>query len=302
MALQKEIWINSIVEGLFADNTFANKSIDHSGFVDGKTVHIPGAGAAPSVTKTRATALANLTGLAGRTDTDLSYNISIYYAGPILIEKPEQVELSYNKRESVLKSLKTALADAVHVDLLNGWVPDSGATVIATSGANTPAHAPSATGNRKAVTKADVRRLRTVFDKWNIPQTGRYLLLDAEMYGQLLGDLTDTEAAAFLSTASATTGIVGKLYGFDVFLRSVVLATTAAGAKKTGSAAATDSAAGLAWSSESVSRALGSTQLNENNDDALGFGDILSATVRAGGSYVRGDKTGVALLYQATPA
>ncbi|MEG1998488.1 MAG: hypothetical protein RR015_00550, partial [Bacteroidales bacterium] len=91
MALQKEIWINSIVEGLLTDNSFASRSINHSAFVNGKTVHIPGAGAPPSVTKTRASALANLTGLAGRTDTDLTYNMETYFAGPVLIENPETV-------------------------------------------------------------------------------------------------------------------------------------------------------------------------------------------------------------------
>ena len=300
MALQKEIWINSIVEGLFADNTFASRAINHSAFVNGKTVHIPGAGAAPSVTKTRASALANLTGLTGRTDTDLTYNIDTYFAGPVLIENPESVELSYDKRNSVLKSLKTALADKLYADLIDKWVPATGATLVATTGSSVAATAPSATGNRKAMTKDDVRNLRTQFDKWNIPQTGRCLMLDADMYGQLLGSLTDSEANAFLATANAQTGVIGKLFGFDIYLRSNVLVTTAAGAKKTGAAAATDCAAGIAWSDECVSVALGSTDINENSKDAIAFGDILSATVRAGGNYVRNDKTGVVVIYQAT--
>lgn len=299
MALQKEIWINSIVEGLFADNTFASRSVNHSAFVNGKTVHIPGAGSAPSVTKTRATALANLTALAGRTDTDLTYDIATYFGGPVLIENPESVELSYDKRSSVLRSLKTALADNVYADLIKAWVPVSG-TVIATTGESVAATAPSATGNRKSVTKADIRALRTQFDKWDIPQTGRCLMLDADMYGQLLGDLTESQANAFLACADAKTGVVGKLYGFDVYLRSSVLVTTAAGAKKTGSAAATDCAAGIAWSSDCVSIALGTTEINENSDDAIAFGDVLSATVRAGGSYTRNDKKGVIVLYQGT--
>lgn len=302
MALQKEIWINSIVEGLFADNTFASRSVDHSSFVNGKTVHVPGAGAAPSVTKTRATALANLTGLTGRTDTDLTYDVATYFAGPVLIENPESVELSYNKRESVLRGLKTALQDNVYNDLINAWVPASGFTTVATSGANVAATAPSATGNRKALTKADVRAIQTQFNKWDIPQTGRCLLLDADMYGQLLADLTDSQTNAFLACADAKAGVVGKLYGFDVYLRSSVMVTTAAGAKKTGAAAATDCVAGLAWCSDCVSRALGNTEINENSNDAIAFGDILSATVRAGGSYMRNDKKGVIVLYQATPS
>ena len=34
MALQVEIWVKSIIEGLFANNTFAARSVDHSEFVN----------------------------------------------------------------------------------------------------------------------------------------------------------------------------------------------------------------------------------------------------------------------------
>ena len=44
MALQVEIWVKSIIEGLFANNTFAARSVDHSEFVNEKTVHVPNAG------------------------------------------------------------------------------------------------------------------------------------------------------------------------------------------------------------------------------------------------------------------
>ena len=50
MALQKEIWLNSIVEGLFADNSFLSKSFSADAFVyAGKSVHIPNAGGNPKV-------------------------------------------------------------------------------------------------------------------------------------------------------------------------------------------------------------------------------------------------------------
>lgn len=61
MALQVEIWVKSIIEGLFANNTFAARSIDHSEFVNEKTVHVPNAGAAPNVEKNRTVFPANVT-------------------------------------------------------------------------------------------------------------------------------------------------------------------------------------------------------------------------------------------------
>jgi hypothetical protein len=300
MALQKEIWINSIIEGLFADNSFAARSVDHSGFVNNITVHVPNAGSPPAVVKGRSTFPATVT---SRDDVDLTYNIEEYTTDPIRISNAEDVELSYNKRESVLTGTKQALTDAVYGDLIYKWIP-TGGTILATSGAKVTAHIPTATGNRFALIKSDILNLRTQFDQWDIPQEGRVLLIDAVMYGQLLDSLTDTEAAAFLASASAQTGAIGKIYGFDVLLRSRVAKTTAAGVSKlwTATGAATDSAAGIAWHPGSVSRALGTTELFEDPNDPLYYGYILSALVRAGGNFIRSDKKGIVLLYQATPS
>jgi hypothetical protein len=300
MALQKEIWINSIVEGLFAENSFAARSVDHSGFVNNITVHVPNAGAAPGVVKGRAAFPA---AVSSRTDVDLTYGIEEYTTDPVRISKAEEVELSYNKRESVLGGVKQALADVVYGDLIYRWIPASG-TIVATSGESTAAHIEGATGSRLSLTKGDVLKLATQFDRWNVPQTGRVLLVDAVMYNQLLGNLSETEAAAFLASVNAQTGVIGKLYGFDILMRSTVAKSTAAGVSKlwTATKAATDSAAAIAWHPTTVSRALGQTELFESENDPLYYGYILSALVRTGGQYIRSDKKGVVLLYQGTPA
>src|SRR5690554_6407975 len=46
MAVEREIWISSIVEGLFADDSFLSQPSNADEFVvQGKKVHIPNAGA-----------------------------------------------------------------------------------------------------------------------------------------------------------------------------------------------------------------------------------------------------------------
>lgn len=297
MALQKQIWLNSIVEPLFANNTFAVRSIDHSPFVTDKTVHVPNAGSAPSVVKNRSSFPASA---AQRTDYDLTYDINEYSTDPVHIRNAEQVELSYNKRESVLKQMKAALADNVHIDLALSWVPSNYAKV-GTSGAATPSHLASTTGNRQAMTKADVLAVKNLFDLDDVPQGGRCMLLDAVMYNQLLSSLSESEAAAFNASVDAQRGTVGKLYGFDFYMRSTVFRVVAAGTSMASSTAATNSAAGLAWQEDCVSRALGNHELFENEKDALFYGDVMSALVRAGGKYIRNDKKGVAVIYQVTP-
>ena len=103
---------------------------------------------------------------------------------------------------------------------------------------------------------------------------------------------------AFLASASAQTGLIGKLYGFDIYERSTVLVTTSAGALKTGAAAATDCVAGLAWSDRTVCRAIGNINVFDIAGDAGEFGDVLSVDVAAGGSFVRKDGKGIVILYQ----
>lgn len=297
MALQKQIWLNSIVELLFANNTFAARSVNHSAFVTNKTVHVPNAGSAPNVVKNRSV----FPGTASqRTDYDLTYDINEYSTDPIHLQYSEEVELSYNKRESILKQMKSALADSVHTDLVASWVP-SGYAKVGTSGAAAPAHTPSSTGNRQAMTKADVLAVKNIFDLDDIPQTGRCMLLDAVMYNQLMASLSDSEAASFNASVNAQRGILGNLYGFDFYMRSTVLRVNAAGTTLNPTAAATTSAAGIAWQEDCVSRAEGEHKIYDDSDNPLYYGDVMSALVRAGGHYVRNDKKGVAVIYQTTP-
>jgi hypothetical protein len=302
MALETQVWLREIGENLFADNTFAVQSVDHSAFVRNKTIHVPNAGGPPPVSKTKPFASgANWTQPDKRTDTDLNYDIEVYYVGPTAVDELDKVELSYDKRQSVLLNINKALQEEVHMDLIYRWIPTGGAS-LATTGTAVASHIDAGTGNRKSLSKDDMRLLRLQFDRWDAPQDGRCVLLDADMYSQLLKDLTETEANAFLSTANASTGLLGKLYGFSLYMRSRVAKATAAGVAKlwTATGAATDSAAALAWSRYMVSRAKGTVKLYDNEGSAMAFADLLSAEVRAGGKYMRTDKKGVALLYQGT--
>lgn len=298
MSLSKEIWIDAIVGNLFADNTFMGRSVDHSAFVNNLTVHVPNAGAAPTVVKGRS----EFPGTIGqRTDTDLNYQIGEFTTDPLRISNAESVELSYNKRESLVSASRAALQESVAEDLIKAWVP-SGYEKVMTTGDAVTAHLASETGSRKAVTKADILSVKKLFDKNNIPQEGRCFLMDYEMYNQLLSALTESQANAFLSSADAQRGIVGKLYGFDFYLRSSVLRTNAAGTAITSGTTATDGAGALAWQSGCVSRAIGETELFESEKNPAYYGDIISALVRAGGKNVRTDKKGVVVLAQDTAA
>jgi hypothetical protein len=301
MAIQKEIWMNSIVEGLFADNSFLSKAFNADMFViAGRTVHIPNAGAPSKVVKNRTEKPASVK---TRTDSVLSFDLDEFTTDPIHIPHADTVELSYNKRESVLRQDKAELQDAVGNGFLFSWSPTSGGS-IATTGAAATAHTPAATGNRKKFTRADVLAAYTKFNADDVPQTERYLLLDAIMYSQLLEDLTEKESQAFHAGVDTANGIVGKLLTFNVMLRSKALRYTGAGAAKewTAAGAATDNAAALAWHVNSVCRALGEVVPYESMGDPTWYGDIYSFLVRAGGRPMRKDVKGLLAIIQATAA
>lgn len=297
MAIQREIWIGSIVEGLFADNSFLSKAFNADEFVNmGKTVHIPNAGAPSKTKKNRTSFPADVN---TRADVDLSFNLDEFTTDPIRIPHADTVELSYNKRESVLRQDKATLQESVAKSMIYSWLPEK-KYCIETTGTAVDAHSPNAAGKRKALCRADVVKLMTKFNADNIPQEGRYLLLDAYMYDQLLADLTSVQNQAFLASADAQRGILGKLFSFNVMMRSEVAVYGDGIVKKTEDAAgaATDLAAGLAWHENSVCRALGEVNAFEKEKDPTYYGDIYSFLVRAGGHPMREDVKGLIALVQ----
>ncbi len=302
MAIQVEIWQADIVANLFKDNTFLNYVFNADQYVlAGKVVHVPQTGVSPKVVKNRTNLPATVT---RRSDTEVTYVLDEYTSDPVHIPDADTVELSYDKRQSVLTDSREAINETVADEILTKWVPTQAKNILQTSGDAVPASAPSATGTRKSVTLKDISNIQALMNSQKVPKADRYAMLPSYMYQQLVEQMTEAQFAAFSRAVDEKEGIVGKLYGFTFFERATVLVLDEAGAVKATDdpGAATDNEAALFWQKNSLERALGEVKFFENIGDATYYGDIYSALVRMGGRVRRADERGVAMLVQAPTA
>lgn len=304
MAIQKEVWQADIKEKLFPDDSFVAQSDDESVFADNKTVHLAIAGANPNTVRNRTVVPALVT---RRTDADNSYDLDEFTSDPTLIRDIEEVEVNYNKRQSVLGSHTKKLNLDVANWMQYHWAPTLAANMIRTTGSARAAigDAFGATGNRKKLALAEIFKLSVLFDDMDLPADGRQLLLPAAMYN----DLVEANWATLLQlqaegSAILKDGSLMSLHGFKVWKRGKnnLLTYTNAGTPvvRTPDAAALTSVnvAALAWHRDFVARAKGEVKVFENIDDATMYGSIFSALVRAGGRKQYLDQTGVAAIIE----
>jgi capsid protein len=300
MAIQKEIWTQHIQQNLFKDSDFINYAFNADQYVlEGKVVHIPNSGAAPSVTRNRSSLPASVT---QRTDIDITYAIDEFTSDPLLIPNAETIELSYDKLTSVLDETESAIRSLVADWMLYNWRAESASGIVRTTGANVTAHMPSATGTRKKLTLADIKSARLVLNKQSVPKEDRFLLIDSDMYDQLMDELNISTYRESSKDLDLPKGVIGKLFGFNIMERTTVLTANNAGTpviQLPGAAgAATDNGVAFAWQRNTVERALGMINFFENLGDPTYYGDIYSALVRMGGRKRRNDQKGVVAIIQ----
>lgn len=299
--IQKEIWEADIVGNLFKDNEFMRYSYDASQYVlEGKVVHIPNAGIVPAVQKNRAVLPGTVT---QRTDVDVTYPLDEYTTDPILIKYSEALELSYDKRQSVTGESQAQLRQQVAENMIVEWAPPS-TSVVLTSGGAVAAQVPGATGNRAIFQLADLQTAMTKMNNQNIPMPERYALMSANMYDQFINGMNATTYRDFSRAFNEKEGILGRLYGFNIMMRSSVMTYDATNTvKPVGAAGATtDDDAVLCWQRNSLEHALGTVQMFEQMQAPTYYGDIFSFLVMMGGRIRRNDGLGVLAIVQAPHA
>jgi hypothetical protein len=307
MSLNREQWLSDIQENLFKNNAIITRATNHDGFVNYKTVHVPQAGANPTVTKNISSLPATIS---QRTDSELVYDMDTYYLEPIVIEKGQETAfLSYDKRMSVLRQHINTLEEVLVNNALYKWAPAGAGTFVKTTGLGvSSALAPSATSTRLAITLADILTAKGILDAANVPQEGRVLLMPSSMYnGQLLA-IADVYRQDSYGQSALPSGVVNRIHGFDIMIRSTVVvydnnATPALKAVNDAgtpsSPATTDNLACLAYHPAFVAKAMGNTEVMINENVAEYYGTVISSFQLFGASKMRTSQTGIVAIVQA---
>lgn len=317
--LLKEVWIQDIQELLYPNNSILLKSTDHSSFVHNNKVHVPNAGANPSVSKNR-TVGSLPTVAASRTDNDLNYSIDSYSMDPVVISDLETYQIAYDKRKSVMYNALKNLETVVTNNFLYQIAPTSATTyttgALSTGGLVFNQSGATATGSRSAVTLSDIFALKTKMDNDNIPDDGeRILLVPANMFNSELLQIANVLqayqlGALNLNESVVSTGVLAKVAGFNIMVRPTTVAynTNASGGTSTlkaidatGNAAAiatTDNNAILAWHPRFVSHAKGEIEVFYQEINPLYYGSVISFNVWEGATKLRSDNKGIYALVQ----
>lgn len=303
MAIQKEVWIRDIQDVLFAgNNEFLRKSVSHDAFVENKTVHVPQAGSLPGATKNRTVFPAPIL---DRVDTDLNYDMDTFDVDPVRVGRIDEIQVSYAKRQSIMKQHINLLLDLMAKDGIFNWASDTGANQVRTTGSTSSTNnPPGSTGSRKKIKIADLATLAQVMDDQNIPDDGkRWIMLPSPMYYELF-TIQDLIRDDIIESKSLPTASLKKILNFNFMKRAsnqmvIYDNVTTPQRKAVGAAAASDDNFGaIAWHEDFVSTALGAITVYENLADATLYGDVISADVLSKTQKLRTDEAGLVTIIQ----
>lgn len=295
MAATVEIWQNDVIGNLFKNNDFAARAVSEDQYViGGKIVHIPTAGV-PDKSKKNVTEFP-INGVK-RNDDEILYALDTYYQVPKFVEKVEQYELSYDKRQSIMGEQQSQLIQDSMEGLLYRWSltgknMDQPGNYLLTSGAASAEDIlDGATGARLTMSKAVYSTTKKKMDNDNILQTGRVALLTANHYQQFLDSLSDVERTNFYRMADMSRGVIGTYLGFETIMRSTVQRwrnTNGIWAPVDEQAddfvpGTDDSAASIFYQQNCVSRARGEVNVFDSAGRPEYYGDLFSMNMRLGG-------------------
>lgn len=292
---------SDITEALRLDNSFMQFAKNDDAFVNNNSVELPHAGADPAIAIDRSSFPGTI---AQRTDAATQYILEEISTDPTHLQFSEELIVNYAKRQSITSQHSNVIKDTKGDRCTYGWAAGAVGAGKVVESTGTATRASDARGSTlttvKVVVKADILSIKSILDKDNVPQENRKLLVPPSMHNDLLLLDEFTRMDAY-GTSNIPDGFVGRVFGFDVMVRSHVTshATTTLAIKDPAAATATtDQAGAIAWHPGFVRRANGSIKVFMNIDDPAYYGSIFSAAVRFGSLIARNDDVGIVQLIE----
>lgn len=252
--LYPEAWTGELVKAFRAAAEavgWYNKIRSYDQYVEKDIIHMVDVGADPEVLINNTAYPLEITDLG---DGDIAVKLDKYQTKPTRITDDELHALGYDKMASVVERHKEAFSETKFKRAIHSIAPVENTAktpVIVTSG--------EAIDDRKRLTRSDIIALKKAFDKAQVPQDGRILVLCADHVADLL-EQDQKFAAQYYNYES---GAISRLYGFEVYEYDACPYYNVASKKKTvyGSVPGEgDRQCSVAFSTKRVMRADGSTK------------------------------------------
>jgi len=202
-----ELWSDEVIAGYKKNLVLANlvTRMSHVG-KKGDTIHIP----SPSRGAANAKAASTQVVLNSPATADIAVLLNKHYEYSTLIEDIVEKQALSSLRRFYTDDAGYALATQVDTDLF-GLVPAlNGGTQLGGDGGSSAAD----------ITDAGIRKFMLVLDNNDVPMTDRSLVIPPVAKSDMLGIARFTEQAFIGSGSAIKTGMMGNVYGVEVFVSS----------------------------------------------------------------------------------
>lgn len=207
--LQKEIWVNQLMNGFYPNSSFLEYAKDFSSLVDYNAINLAEAGVDPEVLINNTTYPIKVT---QRIDKPIRIELDLFETENTLVRQPEVIEYSYDQLESVLMGHRNKLRARTAEKAAHAFAPKKDGEftpIVSTSGVKA--------GNRLRMTIEDILLLKERFDDANIPLEGRFLVLNPKH----LSDLILYDVKAFKDITDIVNGEPKRFAGFSILQTSI---------------------------------------------------------------------------------
>lgn len=202
--LQKEVWVNQLMEGFYPDSAFLKYVKDFSELTENDAINLAEAGVDPVVMVNNTTYPIKVV---QRIDNPIRIELDKFETENTLVRRPEAVEYAYDQLESVLMGHRNILRTRTAEKAAHAYAPQENSAdtpVIATTG--------ESKAGRKMITFDDIFNLKELYDTAGIPLENRYLVL----HPYHVTDLLRLDIKVFKDLMDVVNGVPKKFAGFGM--------------------------------------------------------------------------------------